>query len=157
MRRLLLPALWASLLLAPLGAAAQGLAPNYRLAPSPWKLQAEPDGLARPALLTLGPVSLSAVGGVSGGGLSLQAGQQWFARAAIGSSLDSEALSLGGGYRFNNNEALSMHVTRQLGQERLGLAVRYDRAAAYLRVSYDGKLGVTGQAEMLKFSAGVRF
>lgn len=139
------------------GVAAQDVTANYRLAPSPWKLQMEPDAVAKPALLALGPVSLHAAGGGSGAGLSLQTGQQWFARAAVGANVDSEAVSVGGGYRFSDGDALSMHVTRQLGQERLGLAVRYDRAAAYLRVSYEGKLGSTGQAEMLKFSAGVRF
>jgi hypothetical protein len=123
-------------LLAPLVVGAQEVAPHYRLAPSPWSLASGVDG---------------------GAGLSLQAGQEWFARAAVGSTLKGDLASIGGGYRFRDGDALSMHVTRQLGQEGLGLAVRYDRAAAYLRLSYESRLGQVGQAEMLRFSAGMRF
>jgi hypothetical protein len=75
-------------------------------------------------LLSLRGVQLSSAGYGNGRGLSLQAGQQWFARVGVGRSLDSEGVSLGGGYRFSDGQALSMLVTRQLGQERLGLAVR---------------------------------
>ena len=66
-------------------------------------------------------------------------------------------MSLGGGFRFMDGDALSMSVTRQLGQERLGLAVRYDWRQAYLRLSYDQPLRSQGAAERLRFSAGVRF
>lgn len=141
-------------LLAPLGVGAQDVAPHYRLAPSPWSLASTVEGAARTSIFQFGPVSL---GTGSGGGLSLQAGQEWFARAAIGSTLKGDLASIGGGYRFRDGDALSMHVTRQLGQEGLGLAVRYDRAAAYLRLSYESRLGQVGQAEMLRFSAGMRF
>jgi hypothetical protein len=141
-------------LLAPLVVGAQEVAPHYRLAPSPWSLASGVDGVARTSVFQLGPVS---VGTGSGAGLSLQAGQEWFARAAVGSTLKGDLASIGGGYRFRDGDALSMHVTRQLGQEGLGLAVRYDRAAAYLRLSYESRLGQVGQAEMLRFSAGMRF
>jgi hypothetical protein len=75
----------------------------------------------------------------------------------VGRSLDTDVLSLGGGYRFNEGEALSMHVTRQLGQERLGLAVRYDWRRSYLRLSYESPVRSLGRPDLLRFSAGVRF
>ena len=50
-----------------------------------------------------------------------------------------------------------MHVTRQLGQDRLGLAVRYDWQHSYMRLSYDTPMRPAAGAEMLRFSAGMRF
>ncbi len=93
----------------------------------------------------------------SGGGLSLQAGERWFARVGLGRSLDRDVLALGGGYRFADGGALSMQVTRQMGQGRLGLAVRYDWTHSYLRLSYDTQPSAVGGADTLRFSAGVRF
>ena len=134
---------------------AQSLSPNYTLtAPA---LLAEPEFGPGPPVAVWGPVRLAGGGSDSGSGLSLEAGENWFARAGIGRSLDGESLSLGAGYRFIAGEALSMAVTRQLGQERLGLAVRYDWRQAYLRLSYDQPLRSQGAAERLRFSAGVRF
>lgn len=138
-----------------LQAGAQVLSPNYTLtAPS---LVTEPDVQAATPLAAWGPVRVSAGGWSSGNGLSLEAGHQWFARAGLGRSLDTEVASIGGGYRFAGGDAMSMHVTRQFGQERLGLAVRYDWERAYLRLSYESPVRSMGVPDRLRFSAGVRF
>ena len=134
---------------------AQSLSANYRLtAPS---LLAEPEVMPISPLAAWGPVRLSGARSGTGSGLSLEAGENWFARAGLGSSLEGDALSLGAGYRFIGGDALSMSVTRQLGQERLGLAVRYDWRQTYLRLSYDQPLRTPGAVDRLRFSAGVRF
>jgi hypothetical protein len=134
---------------------AQLLSPNYTLtAPS---LLGEPEVVPVSPLGVWGPVRLSGGRSGTGNGLSLEAGENWFARAGIGRSLEGDALSLGGGFRFLGGDALSMTVTRQLGQERLGLAVRYDWRQSYLRLSYDQPLRTPGAADRLRFSAGVRF
>lgn len=138
------------------GAAAQGAAPLYSLT-SPAPLL-DPELMPVQPLFTAGPWQLAAARSSTGSGLSLQAGQQWFARVGLGRSLDSsDVLSLGGGYRFLGGQALSMHVTRQLGQERLGLAVRYDWSRTYLRLAYESALRATSGPDALRFSAGVRF
>jgi hypothetical protein len=163
MRRLFqllrLPLLVALLAAAACGAGAQGVSPLYQLtAPTP---MLDPEVTPRTPLMAIGPVRVSAASSTTGSGLSLQAGQQWFARVGLGRSLDGDALSVGAGYRFHGGQALSMHVTResarQLGQERLGLAVRYDWAAAYLRLGYEAPLRSLGGVDTLRFSAGVRF
>ena len=136
-------------------AAAQSVTPNYALTvPS---LVSDPELSPRAPLLSLGPMRVAAAASTTGSGLSLQAGQQWFARAGVGRSLDSDVMSLGGGYRFADDQALSMHVTRQLGQDRLGLAVRYDSSRTFLRLSYDLPTRSLGGPDMLRFSAGMRF
>jgi hypothetical protein len=134
---------------------AQRVAANYALtAPT---LLGEPELPARLPLAAWGPVRLGAARSATGSGLSLEAGEQWFARAAMGRSLDDQVLSVGGGYRFLNGESVSMHVTRQLGQERLGLAVRYDWNRSYLRLSYETPVRALNAPDRLRFSAGVRF
>jgi hypothetical protein len=140
----------------PLVGAAQGISPNYALT-SPAAL-ADPELAPRAPLFSLGPVRIAAGSSGTGSGLSLEAGQQWFARVGVGRSLESDRVTLGGGYQFVNGQALSMDVTRQLGQERLGLAVRYDWSRSYLRLSYDAptRPWVPG-SDTLRFSAGVRF
>jgi opacity protein-like surface antigen len=133
----------------------QVLSPDYALtAPS---LLVEPELSPQGSGIAWGPVRIAAGQSMNGSGLSLEAGHQWFARAGVGRSLDTDVLSLGGGYRFNDGEALSMHVTRQLGQERLGLAVRYDWRRSYLRLSYESPVRSLGAPDLLRFSAGVRF
>ena len=134
---------------------AQSLSANYALT-APARV-AEPEAGAGSPLAVWGPVRLSGDRTGTGNGLSLEAGENWFARAGIGRSLEGDALSVGGGFRFLGGDALSMAVTRQLGQERLGLAVRYDWRQAYLRLSYDQPLRNPGAADRLRFSAGVRF
>ena len=136
-------------------AAAQVLSPDYTLTAPAW--QSEPELLPRLPLAAWGPVRLSLAGSDSGSGLSVEAGESWFARAGIGRSLDNEVLSLGGGYRFGGGDALSLQVTRQLAQDRLGLALRYDWRWSYLRLSYDQPLRTPGPSDRLRFSAGMRF
>ena len=138
-----------------LPAAAEPVATDYTLTRP--ALLADAEMSPRLPLAAWGPVRLAAAGSATGSGLSLEAGEKWFARAGLGRSLDAEVLSLGGGYRFRGGDALSMHVTRQLGQERLGLAVRYDWQRSYLRLSYEQPLRMPGAADRLRFSAGVRF
>jgi hypothetical protein len=137
--------------------AAQRFAPDYALTAPALPLDAEAAG--RSPLLLLGPLQLGAAASATGSGLSLQAGQRWFARVGIGvgRGLDSDLVSLGGGYRFAGGDALSMHVTRQLGQERLGLAVRYDFNRAWLRLGYEAPTRGLAGPDLLRFSAGVRF
>jgi hypothetical protein len=134
---------------------AQALSANYELT-VPSVLSA-PELTPVSPLLNLGPVRLAAARSSDGNGLSLEAGRSWFARVGVGRSLDSDVVSVGGGYRFDAGDALSMHVTRQLGQERLGLAVRYDLQRSYLRLSYETPDRAIGLPDRLRFSAGIRF
>jgi hypothetical protein len=137
------------------GAQAQVLSPNYALTvPS---LLVEPEMAPESPLLAWGPVRLATAGSMSGHGLSLEAGQRWFARAGVGRSVATDVMSIGGGYRFRDGGALSMHVTRQIGEERLGLAVRYDLRRSYLRLAYESPVRSPGAPDSLRFSAGVRF
>jgi hypothetical protein len=136
------------------------VAPDYtltgpvRMQPaSPWS---DPELSVRQPVAAWGPVRLAASGTSSGNGLSLEAGEKWFARAGIGRSLENGTLSVGGGYRFGGGDALSMQVTRQVGHEGLGLALRYDWQRSYLRLSYEPTFRVPGSTD-LRFSAGVRF
>lgn len=149
------PLLAGVLALACSAGAAQGVPSQYQLtAPTPLL---DPELSPRVPLLDAGPVQLAGAASTTGSGLSLQAGQRWFARVGVGRSLEIDVVSLGGGYRFANGQALSMHVTRQLGQERLGLAVRYDWTHSYLRLAYEAPLRPMGGADTLRFSAGIRF
>lgn len=144
----------AGLVLAACVAQAQPLSINYDLTvPSPLSA---PEFTPEP-VLEFGPVRLAGARSSDGSGLSLEAGRSWFARVGVGRSLDSEVVSVGGGYRFRAGDALSMHVTRQLGQERLGLAVRYDWRRSYMRLSYDTPDRAFGLPDRLRLSAGVRF
>ena len=129
-------ALVAGMLAAPQFAAAQGFSADYGLvggALSP----AEPAGAYRSGLLELGGVrlgpALQADRQFSGAGLSLAAGQNWFAQVAVGRSLQlnpvlpgvtaSDAIRVGGGYRWSDGQSLSLQVT---GGRALGLQVSYD-------------------------------
>jgi hypothetical protein len=156
-RFLALPPLLAAALLAASGAGAQEIAPNYTLTRPAWLAAGDPDLAPRLNLMSVAGLRLAAASSETGAGLSLEAGVQWFARVNVGRSLDADLVSIGGGYRFGDGQALSMHVTRQLGQERLGLAVRYDWTSTYLRLSYDARLGHAGSSDMLRFQAGMRF
>ena len=151
--RLLLAAAFVAAPLVP--ASAQVIVPDYALTAPAWL--AEPEPGSRSPLASMAPMRPLAAGSLTGSGLSLEAGEKWFARAGIGRSLDTDLLSVGGGYRFADGKALSMQVTRQLGQERLGLAVRYDWRWSYLRLSYDQPLRAPRDSDRLRFSAGVRF
>jgi hypothetical protein len=139
---------------------AQLVAPDYALTAPTWMQPAtpwsDPELAVRQPVGAWGPVRLAALGTSTGNGLSLEAGEKWFARAGLGRSVESGTLSVGGGYRFGGGDALSMQVTRQLGQERLGLAVRYDWQRSYLRLAYEPQVRAPGSPD-LRFSAGVRF
>ena len=140
--------------------AAQLVSPDYALTAPSWLLPAPTLGGSelspRFPVASFRSVRLASSASSTGSGLSLEAGEKWFARAGIGRSLDSGVLSVGGGYRFASGDALSMQVMRQPGQERLGLAVRYDWQRSYLRLAYEQPLRAPGSAD-LRFSAGVRF
>lgn len=139
----------------PGSAVAQPVVANYALTvPVP---VAGPDWRGDAPLWALGPLRLAgAVSGV-GSGLSLEAGRQWFARVGVGRGLAHETLSLGAGYRFGGDQSLSMQVTRQSGEERLGLAVRYEGGRSFLRLAYElPRLRWSG-GETLRLSAGVKF
>jgi hypothetical protein len=141
--------------------AQQPLAADYSLT-TPSLLLSQPDAYAHAPVGFWGPLRFSAGGSSSGNGLSLEAGQNWFARAGVGHGVEGDAFTMGGGFRFTPNDALSMMVTRQLGQERLGLAVHYDWRQAYMRLSYDQPVirtpGIAPAfSDRLRFSAGVRF
>lgn len=138
-------------------AGAQVLAADYTLTTPTWLTDVDADPPPQAVLPLWGPMRLGASGGASGSGLSLEAGEKWFARAGVGRSLESDVLSLGGGYRFPGGHALSMHVTRQPGQHGLGLAVRYDWHQSYLRLGYESPVRSHGLPDRLRFSAGLRF
>jgi hypothetical protein len=140
---------------------AQVVAPDYALTAPTWLLPAsswnDPELAPRRQLATWGAVRLAGAGTSHGSGLSLEAGEKWFARAGIGRSLDYGTLSVGGGYRFAGGDALSMQVMRQVGQERLGLALRYDWQRSYLRLSYEQPLRTMPGSGDLRFQAGMSF
>lgn len=137
-------------------ATAQVLSANYALT-APVSLPAPEEGLDA-TLFAFGPLRLGASASGTGTGLSLAAGEHWFGRIGFGRGVSDDVVSVGGGYRFTPAHALSMQVTRQLGQDRLGLAVRYDGSRAYLRLAYEmpGRTW-TGPGDSLRFSAGLRF
>jgi hypothetical protein len=154
--RLLARALAAGLALAGAGVA-QGQAPPALYDLTVPSLLSAPEWTPGSPLFQLGPLRLAPARSSDGSGLSLEAGRSWFARVGVGRSLENDVLSVGGGYRFDAGDALSMHVTRQIGQERLGLAVRYDWQRSYLRLSYETPDRAIGLPDRLRFSAGVRF
>jgi len=163
-----LPLLAAGALVWPIGASAQAFSADYGLAasnPPP----TEPLALLRTGLFKLGSVgfgpALRADARFSGAGLSVTAGQNWFAQVAVGRSLQqvsdlpgtsADALSIAGGYRWSNGQSLSLQVTGSRGADRLGLSVGYDWPRYFLRLSYDSRLNLV-PVETLRFSAGMRF
>lgn len=133
--------------------------------------QVGPDDQAPSARFSLGPVRIgpalqSQAAGVSGAGLSFEAGRNWFAQVGLGRSLQPrlvlsnfspyEVLSIAGGYRWIDGQSLSLQVTGGQGAERLGLSVGYDWPRYFVRMTYDSKLRLTSQ-DNLRFSAGLRF
>ena len=146
-------------LAAPVGA--QWLAPDYNLTAPTWLVSqpswTDPEMAPRLPMAAWGPVRVAGSNSSNGNGLSLEAGEKWFARAGLGRTLDNHMLTLGGGYRFAGGDALSMQVMRQIGQERLGLALRYDLQRSYLRLSYEQPLRTVPGTADLRFSAGMRF
>jgi len=164
-----LPLLAAGALVWPIGAGAQAFSADYGLA-QPSIVPAEGTSPHLPSMfnlrgVTIGP-ALQADGQFSGAGLSVTAGQSWFAQVAVGRSLQltpgltagstTDALRVGGGYRWSNGQSLSLQVTGGRGPERLGLSVSYDWPRHFLRLSYDSKLNLI-PVETLRFSAGMKF
>ncbi|MDB5871311.1 MAG: hypothetical protein JWQ07_753 [Ramlibacter sp.] len=153
----------------PQQAGAQAFLADYGLA-SPATAASEPDARYRAGLINVGAMSISpairADAGFSGAGLSLAAGRNWFAQVAVGRSLQtnlpvssvnsSDALSIGGGYRWGDGQSMSLQVTGARGPDRLGLAVRYDWPRYFVRLSYDSRINLV-PTDTVRFSAGVRF
>ena len=168
MRRLFRPGsstrlLAAGVLLAALSAPvhAQLVAPDYALTAPSWRLPtsnwSDADAMPRQTVAPLGAVRVGAAGSSYGSGLSVEAGEKWFARAGLGRSLDMGTMTVGGGYRFAGGDALSMQVMRLVNQDRLGLALRYDWQRSYLRLSYEQPMRTTPGSADLRFQAGMRF
>lgn len=164
----LLPLVVAAALAWPQAAGAQAFSADYDIARAA-RSPADP-GLDGMPALGLGSVrigaTLHAAGGFSGAGLSLAAGRNWFAQVSVGRSLQqahglpgevaSQALRIGGGYRWGDGQSLSLQVTGGRGAERLGLSVGYDWPRYFVRLSYDAGLAPVPQ-DRLRFSAGMRF
>jgi hypothetical protein len=145
-------------------AQAQSFSANYELT-RPALTATDPDLLPQGRGFALGPVRMAPAFSkdASGAGLSMEAGRSWFGRMTVGRSLDTDQVSVGGGYRWRDGHAVSLQLSwgrsqERLGlsQDRLGLAVRYDWPRYYLRLGYDPRNGGSTQ-DMLRFSAGVRF
>lgn len=137
-------------------------------------------GLSRPGLgpagqdasmrFSLGPVrigrALQSPTGLSGAGLSLQAGSNWFAQIELKPRLEAElrlprpgshgVLSLAGGYRWGDGQSLSLHVSGGHGADRLGLSLSYDWPRYFVRLGYDSRLQPAPR-DKLRLSAGLRF
>jgi len=151
----------------PLVGQAQGFTANYDLARAAAQ---EQEGAGRSILSAIGNLHLAPAfhteGSFSGAGLSLAAGQNWFAQVTVGRSVlaplavapnaAADSMQLGGGYRWSDGQSLSLHVTGARGAGRLGLALRYDWPQYYLRLSLDPRMDI-GPVDTLRFSAGVRF
>lgn len=160
LRFIVLPLVAGMLAAAAVAAVAAGPIVNadYRLVTPVRMLDPEPAPQA--ALAGWGLLRFAGATQSSGNGLSLQAGERWFARIAAGHSLvERDMLSVGGGFRLSDSESVSMHLTRALGQDRLGLAVRYDWSRTYWRLSYEPPpQALVGSPDRgVRFSAGVRW
>lgn len=69
----------------------------------------------------------------------------------------TDILNVGGGYRFDDGQSLSLQVSRARGPvPRLGLSVSYDWPRYFVRFTYDQGVTLT-PADNLRFSAGIRF
>lgn len=158
------PLVAAWVLAGPNAAMAQAFSADYALPRS--ATRAAPDSrLVRFGTLRVGP-ALRSDADFSGGGLSVAAGQNWFAEVAVGRSLQAgpdpagtaarDALRVGAGYRWTDGQLLSLQVTGARSGSRLGLSVSYDWPRYFVRLSYDGGLNPLPQ-DKLRFSAGMRF
>ena len=142
--------------MAPWLAHGQWFAADYDLA-----LVSSPDA---PSLLKLAPAA--SLGGELSGGLSLQAGRNWFGQVGLSQghantptpATVGDIVNVAGGYRWSNGQSLSLQLSKGRGAgQRLGLAVNYDWPRYFVRLSLDqGNLTLLPQ-ESLRFSAGVRF
>lgn len=133
---------------------AQSFSANYDLTRAAPLASVESELLHTGRGFSFGSVRLApAFGTTMGAGLSLEAGEAWFGRLALGRNFDADLLSLGGGYRFGGGQSISMQLTRA-SQDRLGLSVRYDWPRYYLRLGVDRE---GAMPDTLRFSAGMRF
>ena len=160
----------AAVLGCPSGAFAQAFAADYGLAPPAGWTARPGSGLpGAPGLLVAPLLVAQAVQSdpqFVGAGLSVAAGRNWFAQVAAGRSLATAsatsgtssraALSLAGGYRWLDGQALSLQVTGARGGNRLGLSVSYDWPRYFVRLSWDSGLNPV-PPEHVRFSAGMRF
>ena len=167
-----LPLLAAGALLWPLAGAAQTTPSLYQLSPVVPAALADSDPGSRAGIFSLGQLRIGsswqgAAGAAQGAGLSLEAGQSWYARFGMGRGVARVAgiglhgetvdlLSVGGGYRWSDGQSLSLQLLRGNRQQRLGLAVSYDWPSYFLRMDYDTGVNLINQ-DSLRFSAGVRF
>jgi hypothetical protein len=140
----------------PCVAAAQSFEANYELTRP---AAADTDLLPLAGGLRFGTVRVTSAfspSAAAGGGLSLETGKHWFGRFTVGRSVETDIVAIGGGYRWRDGESVSLQLSRGRGQDRLGLAVRYDWPRYYLRFGFDPK-PFEGAQDMLRFSAGMRF
>jgi hypothetical protein len=163
----LLPLLAAFAMAWPLAASAEGFTADYSLERL---TDVNSEGSATSGGLNLGKLhiapSLHSDAQYTGAGLSFEAGRNWFANVGVGRSLQpasnlpgrnsSDMVSISGGYRWANGQALSLQLTGGRSGDRLGLAVSYDWPRYFVRLSYDTKLNLT-PVDTLRFSAGVKF
>jgi hypothetical protein len=165
-----LPLLAAGAFLAlPQAAGAQAFTANYALS-RPVQFPSDSAVSLSAGLFDLGLVrvapALRGDGRYSGAGLSFEAGRNWFAEVGLGrglqlhpepaSAASGGVLSVSGGYRWTDGQALSMQLTGGRGADRLGLAVSYDWPRYFVRLSYDSRFNLV-PTDTLRFSAGVRF
>lgn len=162
-----LPFIAAAGLVCAQGAGAQVLSVDYGLST---RAEGAVTATQPSPLLSLGSMHLGAAlhsdAGYSGVGLSLAAGRNWFAQVSVGQSVrphagldamgPSEAMRLGGGYRWGDGQSLSLQVTGARGPDRLGLSLSYDWPRYFVRFSYDTGIQPLPQ-DRLRFSAGVQF
>ena len=141
---------------APALALAQGFTADYDIARF--------SSTDEPSQVRLAP-ALS-LGGEPQGGLSLQAGRNWFGQVGLSQgpvnslapASATDVLNVAGGYKWTNGQSLSLQLSKGRGTgQRLGLALNYDWPHYFVRFSYDqGNLMLMPQ-DSLRFSAGVRF
>jgi len=159
------PVVAAALMACPSGAFAQAFAADYGLAPPAGWAGQHGFSAQGPRGLLVAPAVQSDPHFV-GAGLSVAAGRNWFAKVAVGRSLaigsapagmpSRDGLSVAGGYRWSDGQALSLQVTGARGGNRLGLSVSYDWPRYFVRLSRDSGLNPAPQ-ENVRFSAGMRF
>ncbi len=162
-----LPLVAAGALVCPQNGQAQALSADYALSrPGPG-----PAGQDAGMRFSLGSLRIGLAPqsptGLSGAGLSLQAGRNWFARVELKPRLESElrlpgpgshgVLSLAGGYRWGDGQSLSLHVSGGRGADRLGLSLSYDWPRYFVRLGYDPRLRLVPRDQLLRLSAGLRF
>jgi hypothetical protein len=96
-----------------------------------------------------------APGGFWGRALTVES---WFAGVGLGRTTlasGSNGLMLAGGYRWSNDESISLQLVRDR-RESLGLALSYDWPRYFVRLGVDQQ-PAPAPKETVRFSAGMRF